>query len=59
MCLDIDKYTLDEILNPLTLPPVEKLSSKHLKDARKKVLMTHPDKSRLDWSIFRFFVEAY
>jgi len=59
MCLDIDKYTLDEILNLLSLPPVEKLSSKHLKDARKKVLMTHPDKSRLDGSIFRFYVEAY
>lgn len=59
MCLDIEKYTLDEILNLLSLPPVNKLSSQHLKDARKKVLMTHPDKSKLDGSIFRFYVEAY
>lgn len=59
MCLDLNKYSLDEILGLLGLPPVDKLSSTHLKDARKKVLMTHPDKSKLDGSIFRFYVEAY
>jgi len=60
ICLDLDKYTLDEILKLLNLPTdTSEITPSHLKQARKKVLMTHPDKSNLDGSIFRFYVEAY
>jgi len=60
ICLDLENYTVDEILKLLSLPSeVSEITQSHLKQARKKVLMTHPDKSNLDASIFRFYLEAY
>jgi hypothetical protein len=59
LCLDLNKYTLDEILTLLDLPQISDVTASNMKQARKKVLMTHPDKSKLDGSIFRFYVAAY
>lgn len=55
--LDLDKYDLDDLLNLFGLTREMTLSD--LKKAYKMVLMTHPDKSRLDKKYFLFFSKAF
>ena len=55
--LDLSHYTLDELLGVFKLEhPIGKHS---LKQARKIMVHTHPDKSGLDPSVFVFFSMAY
>tara|TARA_B100000424_G_C22877806_1_gene467324 strand:- start:97 stop:996 length:900 start_codon:yes stop_codon:yes gene_type:complete len=60
--LNIDNYTLDDILDLFQLKNSKEKTGQitfdDLKHAKKIVMQTHPDKSRLDPSIFLFFSEA-
>lgn len=55
--LDINNYELDDILNLFQIP--SNFTEDHLKQCKKSVLKTHPDKSGLDKEVFLFFSKAY
>ena len=55
--LDIHMYSLKDILDLFDLD--YDISIEDLKRAKKKVLMTHPDKSRLDAKYFLFYKKAF
>ena len=55
--LNIDNYSLEDILNLFNIS--ENFGEFELKNAKKMVLMTHPDKSNLDKEVFLFFSKAY
>jgi hypothetical protein len=55
--LDIDSYSLDDLLNLFKLD--SDFNEQGLRQARKTVLGTHPDKSGLDKEYFLFFTKAY
>lgn len=55
--LNIDNYSLDDILSLFHLE--SDFSEEQLKEAKKMVLMTHPDKSKLEPDVFLFFTKAY
>ena len=57
MDLDIDNYNLNDLLNLFKLDT--HFEKQDLKNAKKIVLMTHPDKSKLDKKYFLFFTKAY
>ena len=48
--LNIENYELDEIINLFNIPYL--FSETHLKKAKRQVLLTHPDKSKLDKKLF-------
>lgn len=55
--LDINTYSLTEILGLLDLD--FNLTGESMARAKKKVLMTHPDKSHLSQEYFLFYKQAY
>lgn len=55
--LNIDNYSLEDILNLFNLP--YDFNEFDLKEAKKIVLKTHPDKSKLESTFFLFFTKAY
>lgn len=55
--LNIDNYNLEDILNLFKIPI--NFDENDLKKAKKIVLMTHPDKSKLHSDYFRFYTKAY
>ena len=55
--LNFDNYSLNEILNLFDISA--DFDENSMKMAKKKVLMTHPDKSGLDPEVFLFFSKAY
>lgn len=55
--LDIDHYDLNDILELFRLSP--DFTEAELKQAKRQVLATHPDKSKLDRKVFLFFSKAY
>jgi hypothetical protein len=55
--LDIDSYDLNDILKLFNLK--HDFDEHGLRQARKMVLRTHPDKSKLDKEYFLFFTKAY
>jgi len=55
--LDIEKYDLDDILKLFKIE--RNFDEKDLKNAKKIVLLTHPDKSGLHPDYFRFYSNAY
>lgn len=55
--LNIENYELEDILNLFKIP--SNINMTHLKEAKKMVLKTHPDKSGLHPDYFRFFSKAY
>jgi hypothetical protein len=55
--LNIDNYELDELLNLFKLD--RNFNEEDLKQAKKIVLKTHPDKSGLHPDYFRFYSSAY
>lgn len=57
MDLNIDNYSLQDLLRLFKLP--ENFTEIELKEARKRVVAVHPDKSGLDKSYFIFFHKAY
>jgi hypothetical protein len=57
MDLNIENYSLNDLLNLFKLTPDFTISD--LKNAKKIVYKTHPDKSKLPKEVFIFFVKAY
>jgi hypothetical protein len=55
--LDINNYSLDELLGLFNLS--YKIDFESMKNAKKKVLSVHPDKSRLPPEYFIFYKKAY
>jgi len=55
--LNIENYELDDLLNLFKIPT--NFTENDLKQAKKMVLKTHPDKSGLNPEYFRFFSKAY
>lgn len=55
--LNLDNYNLTDILNLFKLDAT--FTESDLKRAKKKVMMMHPDKSKLDKDYFMFFTKAY
>lgn len=55
--LDINNYSLEEIFGLFELD--YNLTDDAMRAAKKKVLMTHPDKSRLPAHYFHFYKQAY
>lgn len=56
-CLDIDSYDLDDVLKLFNL--TRDFDETGLRNAKRAVLKTHPDKSGLDKEYFLFFTKAY
>ena len=57
MDLNLDHYSLKDLLKLFKLP--EHFNESDLKEARKRVVAVHPDKSGLDKEYFLFFHKAY
>lgn len=57
MDLNIDNYSLNDLLDLFKIP--FDFEEPHLKQVKRTVLKTHPDKSGLDKDIFLFFCKAY
>lgn len=55
--LNIDNYSLDDLFCLFKIPP--NFNEYDLKQAKKIVLNSHPDKSKLHPDYFRFFSKAY
>ena len=55
--LNIHNYNLEDIANLFHIPT--HFTKEDLKNAKKIVLKTHPDKTRLDKKYFLFFSKAY
>ena len=55
--LNINNYKLDDLLNLFGLD--YNFSESELKETKKVVMKTHPDKSGLDKEYFMFFKKAY
>jgi hypothetical protein len=56
--LDIDNYSLEDLYHLFNIHD-QHLTEEKLKNAKKMVLKTHPDKSQLDAKYFLFFSKAY
>ncbi len=56
--LNIQSYSLDEMLGLFELDSYD-ISIENLKVAKRKVLMLHPDKSKLDAKYFLFYKKAF
>ena len=56
MDLDINNYSFDELL---TLFKIDRLTETNMREAKRTVLKTHPDKSKLDAKYFLFYSSAY
>jgi hypothetical protein len=56
--LNIQEYSLDELLGLFNIQSNKPITTEQLKYAKKKVLMLHPDKSKLDPSYFLFYKKA-
>ena len=57
MDLDITNYDYEDILKLFNIS--KRFNEEDLRNAKKRVLMSHPDKSGLDKSYFLFFSSAY
>ena len=55
--LNIHNYDLNDLLHLFKVP--FQFDESHLKEAKKIVMKTHPDKSKLDKKFFLFFSQAY
>ena len=59
MDLDITRYSREELYKLFGFTSSIMLTDEHMKEAKKIVLKTHPDKSRLNNAYFVFFSQAY
>jgi hypothetical protein len=57
--LKIENYSREELYKLFGLKPTAILTEENIKEAKKIVLKTHPDKSRLANEYFIFFAKAY
>jgi hypothetical protein len=57
--LDIHMYSLKEIFDLFDIDYSKQITMEQIKQAKRKVLMTHPDKSRLAPEYFLFYKRAF
>jgi hypothetical protein len=57
--LNVEMYSLQELFRLFDIERYDNLSIEELKRAKKKVLMTHPDKSNLPAEYFLFYKKAF
>ena len=57
--LNIQMYSFKELLNLFDIESSHKITAEDMKRAKMKVLMTHPDKSRLPSEYFLFYKKAF
>ena len=57
--LNIETYTLKDLFQLFDIPFDKNISLENLKKAKKKVLMAHPDKSKLPPEFFLFYKKAF
>jgi hypothetical protein len=56
---DINTYTDHEIMSLFSVSSINSLTQDVIKNAKKKCLMLHPDKTGLDGKMFIFYINAY
>jgi hypothetical protein len=57
--LDIREYSLDDLFNLFEIPSTTEIRKEHIRLAKQKVVMSHPDKSRLPPEYFIFYKKAF
>ena len=57
--LDIHEYSLDDLFNLFEIPSTTEIRKEHIRIAKQKVIMSHPDKSRLPPEYFIFYKKAF
>lgn len=57
--LDIHEYSLDDLFNLFEIPYTTEIRKEHIRIAKQKVIMSHPDKSRLPPEYFIFYKKAF
>jgi hypothetical protein len=57
--LDISEYSLDDLFHLFELPSTIEIKKEHIRLAKQKVIMSHPDKSRLPPEYFLFYKKAF
>ena len=57
--LDIHEYSLDDLFNLFEIPSTTEIRKEHIRIAKQKVMMSHPDKSRLPPEYFIFYKKAF
>ena len=57
--LDIREYSLDDLFNLFEIPSTTEIRKEHIRIAKQKVMMSHPDKSRLPPEYFIFYKKAF
>jgi len=57
--LDIQEYSLDDLFNLFEIPSTIEIRKEHIRLAKQKVIMSHPDKSRLPPEYFIFYKKAF
>jgi len=57
--LDIHEYSLDDLFHLFEIPSTIEIQPAHIKLAKQKVMMSHPDKSGLPPEYFIFYKKAF
>ena len=57
--LDIREYSLDDLFNLFEIPSTIEIRPEHIRIAKQKVIMSHPDKSKLPPEYFIFYKKAF
>lgn len=57
--LDIQDYSLDDLFNLFEIPSTTEIRKEHIRLAKQKVIMSHPDKSGLPSDYFIFYKKAF
>ena len=57
--LDIHSYSLNDLFSLFDIPNKTNITIEHIKHAKKKVIMSHPDKSKLPSEYFLFYKKAF
>jgi hypothetical protein len=57
--LDIHEYSLDDLFHLFEIPSTIEIRNEHIRLAKQKVMMSHPDKSGLPSEYFIFYKKAF
>ena len=57
--LDIQEYSLEDLFNLFEIPFTSEIRKEHIRLAKQKVIMSHPDKSGLPSDYFIFYKKAF
>ena len=57
--LDIHEYSIDDLFQLFEIPFTSEIKTEHIRIAKQKVIMSHPDKSGLPSDYFIFYKKAF